>query len=132
MPHRRNGGEPMALRQPQSLLVNPWPARDPPHPDRLRCRRSTHKPQCASLPRLAGSGADGPLADRPWVYQQALTSETFLAAVDAVRRDHRPPINAAWLIGVARHNLVDHWRRQAREERGLAAVATPPSEGEAQ
>jgi len=28
-----------------------------------------------------------------------------------------------WLIGVARHKLADHWRRQAREERGLRLVA---------
>jgi len=51
-----------------------------------------------------------------------LTAETFLAAVDAVRRDDPPPLSTAWLVGVARHKLVDHWRRQAREERGLGAV----------
>jgi RNA polymerase sigma-70 factor (ECF subfamily) len=44
-----------------------------------------------------------------------LTSETFLAAVDAVRRDAVPDLTVAWLIGVARHKLVDHWRRQGRE-----------------
>lgn len=52
-----------------------------------------------------------------------LTSETFLAAVGAVRRDDAPPVSTAWLVGVARHKLVDHWRRTAREERGLRAVA---------
>jgi len=46
-----------------------------------------------------------------------LTSETFLAAVDAVRRGAVPELTVAWLIGVARHKLVDHWRRQEREER---------------
>jgi RNA polymerase sigma-70 factor (ECF subfamily) len=51
-----------------------------------------------------------------------LTAETFLAAVDTVRRNQ--PVTVAWLIGVARHKLVDHWRRQAREERSLALV--PP------
>ncbi len=51
-----------------------------------------------------------------------LTAETFLAAVDAVRRDERVPVSVPWLVGVARHKLVDHWRRQAREERGLRAV----------
>jgi len=45
-----------------------------------------------------------------------LTSETFLAAVDAVRRDAVPDLTVAWLIGVARHKLVDHWRRQGREQ----------------
>lgn len=44
-----------------------------------------------------------------------LTSETFLAAVDAVRRGTVPQLTVAWLIGVARHKLVDHWRRQGRE-----------------
>jgi RNA polymerase sigma-70 factor (ECF subfamily) len=44
-----------------------------------------------------------------------LTSETFLAAVDAVRRGTVPDLTVAWLIGVARHKLVDHWRRSARE-----------------
>ena len=33
------------------------------------------------------------------------------------------PVSVPWLIGVARHKLVDHWRRQAREERSLRAVA---------
>ncbi|HEY2430002.1 MAG TPA: sigma factor-like helix-turn-helix DNA-binding protein, partial [Acidimicrobiales bacterium] len=28
-----------------------------------------------------------------------------------------------WLIGVARHKLADHWRRQGREDRGLTAIA---------
>jgi RNA polymerase sigma-70 factor (ECF subfamily) len=51
-----------------------------------------------------------------------LTSETFLAAVDAVRRDAVDELTVAWLIGVARHKLADHWRRQAREERRLALV----------
>jgi RNA polymerase sigma-70 factor, ECF subfamily len=52
-----------------------------------------------------------------------LTAETFLAAVDAVRGEDPPALNMPWIIGVARHKLVDHWRRQAREERNLRAVA---------
>src|SRR5262249_17765485 len=32
-------------------------------------------------------------------------------------------VTVAWLVGVARHKLADHWRRTAREQRGLAAVA---------
>jgi RNA polymerase sigma-70 factor (ECF subfamily) len=51
-----------------------------------------------------------------------LTAETFLAAVDAVRRAAPPPLSAPWLIGVARHKLVDHWRRQARERRDLQVI----------
>lgn len=52
-----------------------------------------------------------------------LTSDTMLAAVAAVRRNAAPAISTPWLIGIARHKLVDHWRRQAREERGLRSVA---------
>jgi RNA polymerase sigma-70 factor (ECF subfamily) len=58
-----------------------------------------------------------------------LTAETFLAAVDAVRREDPPPVSTAWLVGVARHKLVDHWRRQAREERSLNALAAMDHEG---
>lgn len=53
-----------------------------------------------------------------------LTAETFLAAVDTVRRGQ--PVTVGWLIGVARHKLVDHWRRLAREERSLALVPAEP------
>ena len=51
---------------------------------------------------------------------EELTSETFLAAVDAVRAG--TAVGMPWLIGVARHKLVDHWRARAREERSLRAV----------
>lgn len=52
-----------------------------------------------------------------------LTSEVFLAAVSAIQRGTLAEPSTAWLVGVARHKLVDHWRRQAREERRLKAVA---------
>jgi RNA polymerase sigma-70 factor (ECF subfamily) len=52
-----------------------------------------------------------------------LTAEVFLAAVDAVRRDHPVTVSVPWLIGVARHKLADHWRRQARDQRRLGALA---------
>lgn len=58
---------------------------------------------------------------------EELTSETFLAAVDAVRRERPPPVDVPWLIGVARHKLADHWRRQSREQRVLRAVAADRS-----
>jgi RNA polymerase sigma-70 factor (ECF subfamily) len=51
-----------------------------------------------------------------------LTAETFLAAVDAIRRGAVPDLTVAWLVGVARHKLADHWRRVAREERKLELV----------
>jgi RNA polymerase sigma-70 factor, ECF subfamily len=57
-----------------------------------------------------------------------LTSETFLAAVDASRRGDPTEVSTAWLVGVARHKLVDHWRRLGREQRGLAAVDASAAE----
>ncbi len=64
------------------------------------------------------------------IVAEDLTAETFLAAVDAVRRDRPASLTTAWLIGVARHKLVDHWRRQSREERNLRAVGDelPPDD----
>jgi RNA polymerase sigma-70 factor, ECF subfamily len=59
-----------------------------------------------------------------------LTAETFLAAVSAVQRDAVPHMSVAWLVGVARHKLVDHWRRQGREERRLRAVESEVVEEE--
>jgi RNA polymerase sigma-70 factor (ECF subfamily) len=58
-----------------------------------------------------------------------LTAETFLAAVDAVRRGTVPRLSTAWLIGVARHKLADHWRLQYLDERTLQlAYRSPESE----
>jgi RNA polymerase sigma-70 factor, ECF subfamily len=58
---------------------------------------------------------------------EELTSETFLAAAEAVRRARPPTPDVAWLIGVARHKLADHWRRQWREQRNLRAVSSDPT-----
>ena len=52
-----------------------------------------------------------------------LTSETFVAAVEAVRRGAVSNPSVGWLIGIARHKLVDHWRRVERESRHLAVFA---------
>ncbi len=59
------------------------------------------------------------------VVAEDLTAETFMAAVGALAqgRVRAAEVTVAWLIGVARHKLADHWRRSAREQRGLAAVA---------
>ena len=53
-----------------------------------------------------------------------LTSETFLAAMDAARKDAPPPMTVPWLIGVARHKLADHYRR--RHDRFSVPVAELP------
>jgi RNA polymerase sigma-70 factor, ECF subfamily len=60
------------------------------------------------------------------VVAEDLTAETFLAAVDAVRSGPAP-LSTGWLIGIARHKLVDHWRRQGREQRALTAAAALPA-----
>ncbi len=56
-----------------------------------------------------------------------LTSETFLAAT---RQTSNGPVSVGWLIGVARHKLADHWRRQARERRLVRAVGSTTGETE--
>src|SRR6059036_942604 len=57
-----------------------------------------------------------------------LTSETFLAAVNASRQGNLTEVSTAWLVGVARHKLVDYWRRHERELRSIAAVEAAVSE----
>jgi RNA polymerase sigma-70 factor, ECF subfamily len=52
-----------------------------------------------------------------------LTTEVFLAAIDSITRGMAGDVTIAWLIGIARHKLVDHWRRVEREDRRLEAVA---------
>ncbi len=57
-----------------------------------------------------------------------LASETFLAAVNASRRGSLTEVSTAWLVGVARHKLVDYWRRLEREQRSIAAVEASVAE----
>ena len=52
-----------------------------------------------------------------------LTTEVFLAAVDSIHRAVVRDVTVGWLIGIARHKLVDHWRRIERDERRLNAIA---------
>jgi len=55
-----------------------------------------------------------------------LTSETFLAAVADVAAIGGPAPaepTTGWLIGIARHKLLDHWRRAERDERRFRALA---------
>ena len=79
----------------------------------------------AALPEVYGyllRRCDGPTV------AEDLTAETFLAAVAAVQKGTVPTMTTAWLVGVARHKLVDHWRKRARDERNLQAVADEPTE----
>ena len=43
-----------------------------------------------------------------------LTSETMFAALRATQADPTLTISIDWLVGIARHKMVDHWRRQER------------------
>ena len=61
------------------------------------------------------------------VVAEDLTAEVFLAAVRAVQEAKVERMTVAWLIGVARHKLVDHWRRAAREERALELASDAPT-----
>lgn len=55
-----------------------------------------------------------------------LTAETFMAAVASIQKGAVTTVTPAWLIGIARHKLIDHWRRTERETRNLRAVEAPP------
>jgi len=55
-----------------------------------------------------------------------LTTETFLAAVESIERGVVETVTPAWIIGIARFKLVDHWRRLEREQRRLTAVEAEP------
>lgn len=58
--------------------------------------------------------------------QQAedLTSETMLAALTAVRDRGSEIVSVGWLIGIARHKLIDHWRAREREQRRLRVISS--------
>ena len=51
-----------------------------------------------------------------------LTAETFMAAVRALQTDADKQIEVGWLIGTARHKLIDHWRRSGRQRDALAEL----------
>jgi RNA polymerase sigma-70 factor, ECF subfamily len=54
-----------------------------------------------------------------------LTQEVFIAG--ARRFASGEEIDTPWLIAVARHKLVDHWRARSREDRKLAVLHTSES-----
>ncbi len=55
-----------------------------------------------------------------------LTADTFMAAVHAHRNG--ADVSVAWLIGTARHKLVDHWRRLGRQREAMAELWDAASE----
>jgi len=48
-----------------------------------------------------------------------LTQETFAAVMVAARAGRDDALTMPWVMGVARHKLVDHYRRVGREQRRL-------------
>jgi RNA polymerase sigma-70 factor (ECF subfamily) len=88
-----------------------------------------------ALPRVYGYfsrrlGADPALAED-------LTQETFLTAVAALRRGTPVVAPMPWILGVARHKLLDHLRRQRRAgwtllswEDTVDDVPIPPADDE--
>jgi RNA polymerase sigma-70 factor (ECF subfamily) len=49
-----------------------------------------------------------------------LTQETFASVVATIRAGGAVSLTVPWIMGVARHKLVDHYRSNAREQRRLA------------
>lgn len=43
-----------------------------------------------------------------------LTQETFMAAVAEIKRSRAVAAPVPWVLGIARHKLLDHYRRQQR------------------
>ena len=52
-----------------------------------------------------------------------LTSDVFMAAATALRAGAMDEISVPWLIGTARHKLIDHWRRNERQRRAFTIFA---------
>ena len=59
-----------------------------------------------------------------------LTADTFMAAVAATRERRVEELTVGWLVAVARHKLVDHWRRRGREQRALSAAERDTEQAE--
>ena len=53
---------------------------------------------------------------------EELTSATFLQAATTLAARPGQELSIGWLITVARHKLVDHWRRMAVAERALKVI----------
>lgn len=58
-----------------------------------------------------------------------LTQETFLAAVAELQKDRHVTTPIPWIYGIARHKLLDHYRRQERLDRRIA-MAGPADQAE--
>ena len=52
-----------------------------------------------------------------------LTSEAVLAAVDRLTAGEIDRLTVPYVVGIARHKLVDHWRRSERDRRRLTLLS---------
>jgi RNA polymerase sigma-70 factor (ECF subfamily) len=59
-----------------------------------------------------------------------LTQETFLAAVVELQKGKRVRTPTAWIYGIARHKLLDHYRRMQRAERQVTLESAPEEVGD--
>src|SRR5213075_2448653 len=59
---------------------------------------------------------------------QDVTSEALVAGARAAAQGQQ--ISLPWLLGVARHKLIDHWRRTDREARHLRLAASADADVE--
>ena len=75
----------------------------------------------AALPKVYGYFLCRCGGDR--AQAEDLTQETFMAGVRELKRGTTVTAPTAWILGIARHKLVDHYRRREREERKLEAIA---------
>jgi RNA polymerase sigma-70 factor, ECF subfamily len=53
-----------------------------------------------------------------------LTQDTFLAAVAELKKERRVVTPTQWIYGIARHKLLDHYRRQERQDRPFTVTTT--------
>ena len=53
---------------------------------------------------------------------EELTSATFVQAAMNASSESVPDLSVAWLITVARHKLIDHWRHMAVVDRSLTLL----------
>ena len=96
-------------------------------------------PDAATL-HPPGNGAEGLLAiyDRalPQVFgyvvrrcginalAEDITADVFMAAATALNAGTVDEVGVGWLIGTARHKLIDHWRRNERHQKALTLIVT--------
>jgi RNA polymerase sigma-70 factor, ECF subfamily len=53
-----------------------------------------------------------------------ITSDVFMAAAAALLNGTSDEIGIGWLIGTARHKLIDHWRRAERHQKALTLIGS--------